>query len=63
MNDKELNEYKKWLESKGYDFEDDSLWMEDTITDHSWKDIIELINDYYNEQNEIEKHGTVNWQD
>lgn len=41
-------EIAKWLMSRGYsefDFSD-GLWMEDTVLDHSWRDIIELMHDY-----------------
>jgi hypothetical protein len=41
-------EIAKWLMSRGYsefDFRD-GLWMEDTVLDHSWRDIIELMHDY-----------------
>ena len=49
MTDEKLNEFKKWFENKGYDFEDE-LWMEDYIIDHKFRDIIQLMDDYHNEQ-------------
>ena len=48
-------EIAKWLMSRGYsefDFRD-GLWMEDTVLDHSWRDIIELMNDYAAAQAEV----------
>jgi len=47
MNEDELNEIKEWLETQGYEFEDDSIWMEDCVSEHRWKDVIELIYNYH----------------
>jgi len=39
-----------WLNSKGYDLDlEDDFWMEHFVSEHKWRDVIELINDYADE--------------
>ena len=58
MTDEKMNKYRQWFESKGYDFEDDELWMESQFIDHSFKDIFQIIEDYVNELQIAEKKIT-----
>lgn len=37
---------KEYLESKGYEFPDKDFWMEDYVTDHKFKDLVQLMEDY-----------------
>ena len=48
MSEKKLIEVAKWLNSKGYhiEFETDELWMEDELTEHRFRDLCELLDEY-----------------
>lgn len=47
MTDEKLNDIGRWLNTKGYDLDlEDWCWMEDHIQDHSFKDIIKLLDKY-----------------
>jgi hypothetical protein len=37
---------KEYLESNGYEFSDKDFWMEDYVTDHKFKDLVQLMEDY-----------------
>ena len=44
-------QFKKWFESKGYEFDDDDFWIEEQLIDHSFKDVINLIKEFVSENN------------
>lgn len=47
MDDSEVVAITKWLNDLGFDFDmRDGLWMEDTVSDHKWIDVFELMSDY-----------------
>jgi len=48
MTDAQETAYGEWLNQQGYDINlNDWLWMEDKLPDHSFRDMIELIDRYY----------------
>jgi len=42
----DIDDFKKFLESQGCQFDDDGLWMEDRLSEYTWADIFELFISY-----------------
>ena len=52
--DKEYYKIGEWLKTQGYEINlKDDLWFEDYVQDHKWKDIFDLMLDYYDSLNEF----------
>jgi hypothetical protein len=50
--DKEYYKIGEWLKTKGYEVNlEDDFWFEDIVVDHKWKDIFDLMLDYYHDNN------------
>ena len=47
MDERNMVEIAKWMETQGYKFDfADDFWMEEYVTEHKIRDIIELLYDY-----------------
>ena len=62
MTEEQINDLKQFLQKQGYsiDFDEDGLWTEDYVSEHRWKDVFELMEEYHNQfKKELKIHGSI----